>query len=479
VTVIEVIMIGLIVVLINSAVAEEGQEPTEEVVLEQKENEQKPLMVEEKFVHETLDNGMQISVYSNPDYTLVATQIWVSVGGAQETEEERGFAHLFEHLMFGKTKNNTKETYNRHHVLYGGSENAYTAFDNTVYISEIPPSGHSQVLQLEADRFGNLILDQEALENEKKIVTEELRLRGENDPTARLMTSTLANFFGEHPYSKSPAGTKEDIQNADLELCQKFYHGYYTPQNLHLVIVGPVHAETTLAQAKELFSQLENDESAITPPEVPTFEQWEFPPSVELTDDIPPIKIAAHVYTLPTVVDPDYYALQVLSQMLSGSETDLFREDLVTQRKKAVEGMSIYIDDFKAGGLMIFASISLPTRSKRRAYKLIGSSVDNLDEKDWMTEENLNAAKKYLLRQEMEKRWYSAEMADSIGWYADRMGDPKQGLEGGQAELEQVTLDDIQRVWKTYIMDKQPIEVFFKKGKPQQTQLEVTQGGDQ
>ena len=154
---------------------------------------------------------------------IVATQILVQVGSAHEASNEAGFAHLFEHLMFGATSNHDKEAYSRHHTINGGSENAYTSFDNTVYISEIGPLVHDQVLVLEADRMANLVLSQDNLDNEKKIVTEELRLRTENNPVSRLLGPALEGLFGDHPYGHSPAGTKEDLAAADLGLVQKFY----------------------------------------------------------------------------------------------------------------------------------------------------------------------------------------------------------------------------------------------------------------
>ena len=138
-----------------------------------------------------------------------------------------------------------------------------------------------------------------------------------------------------------------------------------------------------------------------------------------------------------------------------------------------------YLDEFKAGGMMIFASVSLPTRGKNRAHRLIESSIGTLDEGDWLTEDNLNAAKRYLLRQELEKQWYAADMADSIGWYADRINDPEKGVVGAQEEIEQVALADVERVWKQYIVNNKPVKVFFKKGPPQQTQAEIAAGGDQ
>ena len=122
------------------------------------------------YLRATLENGLEVSILADDSHPVVATQVWMAVGSSHETASEQGFAHLFEHMMFGVTENYGKEDYNRHHIVHGGSENAYTSFDNTVYISEIPPAGHEQVLVFEADRMSNLVLSQENLDNEKKIV---------------------------------------------------------------------------------------------------------------------------------------------------------------------------------------------------------------------------------------------------------------------------------------------------------------------
>ena len=428
---------------------------------------------ETDFLYTTLDNGMQVSIYSNQNFPIVATQTWVSVGSAQESLVEKGFAHLFEHLMFGNTTNHAKEEYNKIHIYHGGSENAYTAFDNTVYISEIPPQAHNLVLDLEADRLQNLILDEDALNNEKKIVTEELRLRMENNPQSRLMSSALAGFFGEHPYAHSPAGTKEDIQNADLDLCKKFYNGYYKPQNLHLVISGPVDIEKTIQQVESLYGGIQNGESVLTPPKIPDLDQWEFPKRLELSDDIPPMKIAAHVYILPRATHSDYYALKVMSQMLSGSATDVFREDLVTKRSKALEAFGTYVDELAAGGMFVFASVNLPFKRKNKLFRQIEQSLDNLDDRSWLTEENFLAAQKGLLKAEYMQSWYAADMASSIGWNYARREDASLGVRGATDDIANLTLSDIERVWETYIVKTEPIEVLFTKGKAQETQSEA------
>lgn len=413
----------------------------------------------------TLDNGLKVSVLSDPDHPVVATQTWVAVGSAHEADSEAGFAHLFEHFMFGDTSTYGKDVYSLHHTRHGGTENAYTAFDNTVYISEIPPSYHPFVLELEADRLVNLVLDQDNLDNEKKIVTEELRLRTENNPFGRLLISALAGLFGEHPYGHSPAGTKEDIQAADLELARKFYEGYYRPANLHLVVVGPVNGPWTLERIEALYGGLPAEHAE--PPAVPELSDWNFPERVELKDDIPPIKVAANVYIAPSATSEDYWAMKVLGQMLSGGAVDRFREELVGRRGKALDASGMYVDQFKAGGLVVFGSVSLPWRSKRRALRLVDQSIEALDQGDWLTQENLEIARRALLRDELQGRYYAASQADDIGRAWAYMGDDQLGVDGFAEHIAAVTLADVQSVWTRYIAGAQPVEFFVKKGKPE------------
>ncbi|MCB9765502.1 MAG: insulinase family protein [Alphaproteobacteria bacterium] len=419
------------------------------------------------FVTGQLDNGLTVSVLAAPDMPVVATQVWVQVGSAHEAPSEAGFAHLFEHLMFGATTRYDKEAYSRHHTTHGGNENAYTAFDNTVYISEIGPQWHDPVLVFEADRMVNLVLDAENLANEQKIVTEELRLRTENNPLARLLSPALEALFGEHPYGHSPAGTKADIANADLELVKKFYDGYYHPANMHLVVVGPVDAPTVVRRAEALFGPTEKQR--LVPPEVPALAGWDFPERVTLTEDVPPIKVAGAVYVGPTRQDPDYWAWKVMVEMLAGGELDRFREELVTERGKAVEAATI-AEELRAGGILAFGSINLPFRSQRGAFKHLHAAVDGLDGADWLSQANLDTARRRLLRDTLEARYYAADMADAIGQAWSWQGDPSLALGGATEAIEAVTLAQVRTAWQTWVMDATPVELFVKRGKAQEVE---------
>ena len=188
----------------------------------------------------TLPNGLEVSVLSDPSMPVVATQLWYRVGAADETPGSRGLAHLFEHLMFGATSAYPKGEYSRFVTSAGGDDNAFTSADETVYVAAVPPAALAGVISREGDRMRNLTLDEAGLENEKKIVIEELRLRTENDPMSRLLVAAQRALLGDHPYALDASGSKEDVARASLASCRAFYDAHYRPNHAHLVVVGPV-----------------------------------------------------------------------------------------------------------------------------------------------------------------------------------------------------------------------------------------------
>src|SRR5262249_60955494 len=111
------------------------------------------------FIDRTLANGLAVTIVPDSSLPIVATRVWYHVGAANETKSTRGFAHLFEHLMFSGTPKHEKGVWEAHHHRFGGVENAHTSWDETTYESDIPPAGFHEVLVMEADRMVNLKLD--------------------------------------------------------------------------------------------------------------------------------------------------------------------------------------------------------------------------------------------------------------------------------------------------------------------------------
>ncbi len=314
------------------------------------------------------------------------------------------------------------------------------------------------MLEREADRMTHLVLTRENLDNEIKIVTEELRLATENDPFSRLFNQATKKLFGEHPYALWPTGTKEDIAAATVESCERFYEKYYGPNNAHLVVVGPVDAEETLAEVRRLFGAIEK--RGATPPDVPSLYEWEFPDELSLREDLPPVEIALFGYPLPPPGSPDQWAIAAMSQMLWGGVVDPFREELVNDRGKAIEAGTQMLR-LRRGGAVAFYSVSLPYRRKATAFKHMGRTIDKLERFEWATEERLAAAKRSQRRWELNQTYYAAGRAQAIGRDGWWLGDERQAFERVD-HIDAVTLEQVKAAFTRYIAEPEPVRIYVK-----------------
>jgi zinc protease len=407
------------------------------------------------YVQDRFPNGLEVSIVSDPSLELVATQIWYHVGSADEDDGSRGVAHLFEHLMFGPTEEHEKDAVFRFHHRHGGNNNAYTSFDETVYVSQVAPPHHVEVLKLEAARMGGLRLTQEELENEQRIVTEELRVSTENDPFTRVMVTALKSVLGDHPYALTPLGTKEDIAAATLESCFRFYDAWYHPGNAHVIVAGPVDPLATLREIREIFGGLEQRET--TRNEVPAILGMDLPEEIVLKEDLPPVETAIQFYPVPAMDHPDADALSMLQTMLTG-QANPFREDLVRDRGKGLEaGMQTFIN--RRGGAIGFYAAQLPYRRKNTSFRQIEKSLDAVAAS--LTEERLESARRRVLALEYRSRSWASSLASGVGRASWHRGDSREAFQRVE-RLQAVTLADVRRVWRTYIEDAEPVRLYIK-----------------
>jgi zinc protease len=412
----------------------------------------------EEMTSVTLNNGLKVTILPDQSTPLVATQVWYRVGSADEAPGSFGFAHLFEHLMFGDTAKHDKHDYAELHHRHGGYENAYTTFDETVYVSEIAPAHHRKVLEMEADRMVNLELTQANLDNEIRIVSEELRLGMENDPFSRIYIAALKAALVDHPYAHPPGGTRDDVGAATTTACRQFYERYYRPGNAHLVVTGAVDPEETLQTVEATFARLPATQYETQ--EVPPLLGWDLPEMVELRDDLPPAEIAMLAYILPPADRQDRAAMAVLEQMLSGGELDLFAEILVTQRHKSVYARSEWLQ-LRQGGAAAFSAAYLPYRRRATAFRLMEETIAKLGELAWLDEKSLASAKRALLRQELDRSYYVRLQAEAIGKAAWWLGDEQLALTRVE-EIEAVTREQVATAFRQVLIETEPVRVYLR-----------------
>ncbi|HXB40940.1 MAG TPA: pitrilysin family protein [Bacteroidia bacterium] len=277
----------------------------------------------------TLPNGLKVVVCEKTTNPMVEIEIWYRVGSKDEWDGVRGMAHMFEHMMFRGSKNFNGEgdVYIKLLEKMGGNVNAYTTFDRTVYHEEVLSQHVEKVLEMEADRMANLVLSQKVLDTEREVVGEELRL-GENNWYQRTGYERYRHLYPKgHPYQVDVIGNLNEITAFTTQQCQDFYDKYYSPNNAFIVITGNVKAEDVFAYAKKYFGPITK--------QLPLNIKKQEPDIFNHTIDIEemnidfPVQIYSYIVPSPAFGHKDYYAFNLLTELLFTNSNSILMNRLV------------------------------------------------------------------------------------------------------------------------------------------------------
>jgi zinc protease len=277
-----------------------------------------------------LDNGLKVVVCEKTTNPMVEVEIWYRVGSKDEWDGVRGMAHMFEHMMFRGSKNFNGEgdVYIKLLEKMGGNVNAYTTFDRTVYHEEVLSQHVEKVMEMEADRMANLVLSQKVLDTEREVVGEELRL-GENNWYQRVIYDRYKYLYPKgHPYQVDVIGNLNEITAFTTKQCQDFYDKYYSPNNAFIIVTGNVKAEDVFACAKKYFGPITKKLPLNTKKQEPDI----FTHNIEVEEmniDFP-VQIYSYIVPSPAFGNKDYYAFNLLTELLFTNSNSLLNKRLVT-----------------------------------------------------------------------------------------------------------------------------------------------------
>jgi predicted Zn-dependent peptidase len=224
------------------------------------------------------------------------------------------------------------------------------------------------------------------------------------------------------------------------------------------VVVGPVDAAATLAAIERSFGPL--PPGAKRPEDVPPLLGWTFPEKIDLSEDIPPVEMAALAFPVPSADAPDREALEVLLEILIGGEVDPFREEIVTRKHMAIEAGTERIPGRK-GGMFVFYSASLPYRREATAFRVMEEARQELSRFAWLTPERLASAKRSLLRASHVRAYYPESRAETIGRARWHEGDERFAFDHPK-RIDAVTLDEVKAAWRTYFGDAKPVRLYAR-----------------
>ncbi|MHC4846702.1 MAG: M16 family metallopeptidase, partial [Planctomycetota bacterium] len=298
------------------------------------------------FEETVLENGLRVVSLEDHSAPIVAVQLWYHVGSKDEDPERQGFAHMFEHMMFRGTDRLGPKDHFDYIRRTGGNANAYTSFDQTVYVQELPSNQLEMVLWLEAERMSALKIDEGGFATERKVVEEERRL-GLNQPFGDVLEKLLTALFTEHPYRWSPIGQIEHLRASTADDIQKFWDTYYVPNNATLVVVGDVTHDEVRRLAHRSFGWIPRCDD---PPRVTVVEpeQTELR-KVTIKPENGPVPIAGVSFQAVPDGHPDAVALNLLMSIIGGGESSRLYIDMVRRKEVAVMGMGLYAGLEQAG----------------------------------------------------------------------------------------------------------------------------------
>jgi len=402
----------------------------------------------------TLANGMQVITLEDTSTPVAAVQVWYHVGSKDEKPNRRGFAHMFEHMMFRGTQNIGPKAHFEYIRKVGGNANAYTSFDNTTYIQVVPSNQVDMVLWLEAERMAFLKINDDYFDTERKVVAEEYR-RGQEQPYGSALEKVLAGVFEKHPYRWSPIGDMNELGEADAKELQEFWNTYYVPNNAALVVVGDVKHEQVVASAEEYFGWIPKYPD---PPrvEIREPEQTE-PKKIKIKERNGPVPIVALGYRTVTLGHEDELALEMLGTILGGGESSRLWRSLVREKDLAMfalaGGFTLEHDGLFAAG----AVLSPFGGSAGKALEALRAEVERI-KKDGVTDAELRKARNGMLASEVQSLTTVQSKAQKLGEAAMLRKD-LPSVNTDFKEISEVTAEDIQRVANKYLTTEREIEV--------------------
>ncbi len=389
------------------------------------------------FERFTLDNGLRVLVHEDPTTPMAVLNILYDVGARDEDPEQTGFAHLFEHLMFGGSVN--IPSYDEPLQRVGGENNAFTSNDITNYYITLPAVNLETAFWLESDRMLRLAFSEKSLEVQRNVVSEEFKQRYLNQPYGDVWLKLRPLAYKDHPYQWATIGKSlKHIEDASIDDVKAFFQKHYNPANAIMVVGGDVKLEDIKRLSEKWFGNIPalKKSGRKLPVEQPQTEERK-----ETVRANVPLDALYKVFHMPARADEGYYAVDLISDILSrGNSSRLFR-DLVKEKKLFSE-INAYHTGSMDAGLFVVEGKPLP-----------GVSMDTAEEAIWaelerMKDEAVSDQELTKVKNKMESTMVFSEMslldkAMNLAYF-ELLGDAEK-LNSETSKYLAVTSEEIQK----------------------------------
>ncbi|MDR3366603.1 MAG: insulinase family protein [Prevotellaceae bacterium] len=405
------------------------------------------------FQKHTLRNGLTVIAHCDDSTPMVAVNMLYKVGSRNEHPDRTGFAHLFEHLMFGGSANALQ--YDTHVQLAGGECNAFTTADFTSYYVTLPVQNIETALWLESDRLLNPLLNEETLKIQQQVVVEEFNQRYLNQPYGDVSLLLRPLAYKVHPYRWNPIGKSIDhIATAALSDVKLFFDKFYVPSNAILAIGGNILPEQAFLLAQKWFGDIRH---AATPPEGIAPEPPQAAPRSLTVQRSVPAAAIYKAYHTPPRHHPDYHACDLISEILSGGKSARMYRRLV-QDAQLFSSINAHTSDDIDAGLLTVSGRLLPQTDMQRANAAIEEEVQRL------CCENISEYELEKVKNKMESLHVFAEstvMQKAIALACAEMMGNADLINTDIESYRRVTTDDIRRVANSIFRSENCSTLFY------------------
>ncbi len=389
-----------------------------------------------------LENGLKVILQEDRTTPVVALQIWVKTGSADEKDDEAGMCHFIEHMIFKGTERRKVGEMAREIESLGGSINAFTSYDHTVYHITIASRYGDIALDILSDAIQHSLFDPIEFEKEREVILEEIRM-GEDDPGRRLFRQTMAAAYQHHPYGRPIIGYERTIKAITRDQMIHYFKRWYTPNRIVFIAVGDFNIEEMERKARDLFRNFKGPSENL-----PERKKEPEQKDVRLTLNLGNWKetYLQMAVPIPSVTHEDTPALDVLEQILGSGETSrLFQK--VKLEKGFVHSISASAYTPKDPGLFIIGA-TLPAENLGKAVEEILKEINRL------IEEGVTAEELYRVRVNVESsliydRQTVQGQARKLGYYETTTGD----VQFEREYIKRISLlqsGDLQRVGEKY-----------------------------
>lgn len=409
-----------------------------------------------KFVEYDLSNGLHVILHVDKSAPIVSQVVTYHVGSKNEKSDRTGFAHFFEHLMFEGSPNIPRGDFFKMVQNAGGSLNAFTTFDQTVYYITVPSNQLELAMWMESERMLQLKVDSIGIETQRGVVKEERKQGLENRPYGTILEKTMAHAYKVHPYQWTPIGSAQYIDQATYDEFYQFYKSFYIPNNACLSIAGDIDIEKTKALIQKYYGDIPKGKDEIYRPSLVEPKQ-----TAEVRDTVyDNIQLPAVIqaYHMPAQGTKDYYALSMLTTLLTGGESSRLSKRLVDKEKLALGTQSIPLNLEDPSVFLLFAVANFG-RTNDEMEKVIDEEVEKV-KSEFITDDEFTKIRSQVETNFIEKNSTVQGKAMQLGNYYVFFRDANL-INSEIDKYMAVTKSDIQRVAKEYLVKENRTVLYY------------------